>query len=155
MLIDDISVNGVPNIRLIKNSLEYYDSLLSESKKHLAINGKQLGEACYEHASWVYYYEQLCSDVKSLYRTIDTMIERVRGQLYKQFNENYNRNLSDRQIDKYIDQNETYAEWSMLKLYAEDVKGKFEALSSSFYSRGFMLKNITELRINNLHTDVI
>ena len=71
------------------------------------------------------------------------------------FTETYNRELSDRQKEKYIDNEEQYLSQYEIYLEIKDVYEQYEAVCNAFQSRGYALNNITKIRVASLEDVII
>ncbi len=134
--------------------LAEYEKGLEEVEENLNITGKRLEAANSEHAAWQLYYDSRRADLYILLKYFEAKTTAVRGMLFKKMN-SFNQTLSDRQKDKYIDNEEKYL--TQLEIYLE-VKGtyeKYEAICNAFKSRGYALNNITKIRVASLEDVVI
>jgi len=135
--------------------LAEYEKGLDEVKQNLEIKGKLLEAANAEHPAWQLYYESRKADLRSLVKFFEARLLSARGKLYRKYTETYNRELSDRQKDKYIDNEDTYLNLLEIFLEIEEVYKKYEAVSSAFQSRGYALNNITKIRVASLEDVII
>jgi len=137
--------------------LTEYEAILSEDlvSPRLQIKGKNLEAANAEHAAWHLYYESRRAEMSSLVKFFDAKTAAVRGQLFKKFTEHYNRDLSDRQKDKYIDNEQKYLDQIEVYLEIKEIYEKYEAVCNAFQSRGYALNNITKIRVASLESVII
>lgn len=147
----------VGNLNKLPEVLEEYEAALDEDavSKNLTIKGKVLETANAEQAGWLMYYGARRAELGSLLKWLDGKLAALRGKHYKAYTEHYQRELSDRQKEKYIDFEPDVL--VQLELYAtvEELYERYKAVEKAFEARGFALKNITELRIRSLHDSVI
>ncbi len=132
--------------------LAEYEKGLEEEivKPKLNIKGKNLEAANAEHAGWQLYYESRRADLHALAKYFEARTAAARGKLFKKYTETYNRTLSDRQKDKYIDNDEQYLSQYEIYLEIKEVYEKYEAVCNAFQSRGYALNNITKIRVASL-----
>ena len=135
--------------------LAEYEKGLKEVEENLNIKGKRLEAANAEHAAWQLYYESRKADLRSLVKFFEAKLLATRGKLYRKYTETYNRELSDRQKDKYIDNEDTYLNLLEIYLEIEEIYKKYEAISNAFQSRGYALNNITKIRVASLEDVII
>ena len=136
--------------------LEYEKGLAEELiAPRLKITGKNLEAANAEHASWQLYYESRKADLSSLVKFFEAKTAAARGQLFKTYTEKYSRELSDRQKDKYIDNEPKYLEQFEIYLEIKEIHTKYEAVCNAFQSRGYALNNITKIRVASLESVII
>lgn len=143
------------NYQNLPDILAEYEKELSFVEERLEIRGKRLEVANTEHAAWQYYYETRCADLHTLVKFFEGKTAAARGKLFKKYTETYNRELSDRQKDKYIDNDEAYLSQYELYLEVKEVHEKYQAVCNAFQSRGYALNNITKLRVAALEDVII
>ena len=130
--------------------LDQYETTLEEVEGNLAIEGKLLEHSNREQAAWQSYYDQRRIELHTLVKYLESDIKRVRGKLFRSFIENHSRDLSDRAIDKYIDQEETFLKANELYLEVKDLYDRYESVVEAFKSRGYALNNITKIRVASI-----
>jgi len=135
--------------------LAEYEKGLEEVEANIAIKGKNLEAANAEHSSWYYYYESRRAELSTLEKFFDAKTAAARGRLFKKFTETYNRDLSDRQKEHYINNEEAYLKQNEVYLEIREIYKKYEAVCEAYKSRGFKLNNITKIRVASLeHVDI-
>ena len=132
-----------------------YEKGLNEVEPRLMIKGKNLEAANAEHAAWQLYYESRKADLRALEKYFEARTAAARGRLFKKYTETYNRELSDTQKNKYIDNDEIYLRQLEIYLEIREVYEKYKAVCGAFQSRGFALNNITKIRIASLEGVII
>lgn len=142
---------------IIPELLEEYEELIEESlvKERLAIKGKVLETANTEQASWQYYYESRKAELHAVVKWLEGKLSAIRGKHWKRYTEHYSRELDGRTKDKYIDNEEEVLTQLQIYLTFKELYEKYEAVCEAFRSRGFALRNITEIRIRSLEDTVI
>lgn len=137
--------------------LAEYEAGLDENeiKERLRITGKNLQAANAEHPRWLFYYDSRRADLHTLVKYFEARTSAARGRLFKKYTETYKRELSDRQKDKYIDNDEKYLMQYEVYLEVKEVYEKYEAVCDAFRARGYSLNNITKIRVASLEDVVI
>jgi hypothetical protein len=136
---------------IAKQILREYEQNLIGYENNLTIKNKTLEFALKEQATWVAFYSELKSELKTLVQYMEMQTNKVRSELYVRYNENYNPVLGDRAIEKYIDREDEYlTQW---ELYAEfkELLDKYDLVIDAFNRRGFALRDITASRIAQVH----
>lgn len=134
----------------IVNVLAEYEEALQEAEQHIAIKGKRLEAANVENAAWQVYFDQKKIELYTLVKYMDAEVQRVRGKLFRSYKENHSRELNEREINRYIDNEEAYLTMNELKLEVQELHEKYTAVVDAFRSRGFALNNITRIRVASL-----
>lgn len=147
--LDDI----VDDLSTLPDVLTTYEELIDEDAvaSDLRIKGKVLETANTEQASLQYYYETRKAEVHAITKWLESQVSAIRGKHFKKYTEHYARELSDRQKDRYIDNEQDVLVQLELFYRAKELYEKYEAVCDAFRSRGFALRNITELRIRSVH----
>lgn len=139
----------------LPNILIEYEKELEGFEAKLTIKGKNLETANAEHAGWHLYYDTRKAELYSLVKFFEGKTAAARGKLFKKYTETYNRELSDRQKDQYINNDDVYLRQLEIYLEIKEVYSKYEAVCNAFQSRGYSLNNITKIRIASLESAVI
>jgi hypothetical protein len=147
----------VGNIHRLPAVLEEYERGLDQEtvEANLAIKGKVLEVANTEQAGWLLYYSSRKAELYALLKWLEGQLSAVRGKHFRAYTEHYQRELSDRQKDKYIDNEQDVQVQLELYLTVKEMHDRYEAVVDAFQARGFALRNITELRIRSLEDSVI
>lgn len=132
-----------------------YEDHLEKAEGHLKITGKTLAQVNKEHASWQYYFSARKVEIKILYEYVEQCLEHLRGKLYVKYNEKHNKSLTHQQIDRYIDKDDDYLEMFEILLAVRESRDNFQAVVEAFQSRGYNIKNLTELHIHAIQNDII
>ena len=130
--------------------LEVYENELSNAKEQLEIKGKKLEIANSENSAWLHYYDQRRVELHTLVKFFKAEEERVRGSLFKSYKENYSRALGEREINRYIDNEEKYIYVHSLLLEVEELYEQYQSTVNAFVSRNYALSNITKIRVAQL-----
>ncbi len=127
-----------------------YEKELVGIEKIIAIEGKLLERANLEQASQQLYYDTKRKELRTVLKFIETQRDKVRARLFKSYTESHSRDLSDRAKDKYIDNEQEFLTIQEIFLEVEELYEKYEAVMEAFKSRGFALRNITDIRVASL-----
>lgn len=138
------------NYQNIPTIAEKYSADFENIKQHLAMKGKTLGKANQEQSELMFYYEERRVELYVLHKKMEVEVEKSRSKLYKRYTESYSRQLNDRAIDKYIDNESEYIDAFHLMLVFKELHDKYAAAVDAFKARGFSLKNLVELQVNNI-----
>lgn len=149
-----ISDLGKNNSNIV-NIIEEYEQMLVGYEEHLQIKSKTLEVALKEQASWTAYYNERKAELKTLVNYLELQINKIRSELYVQYNENYNPALSDRAIEKYIDREPNYLNMWELQAEVKELLDKYDMVVDAFNRRGFALRDITASRIAMIHDNTL
>lgn len=130
--------------------LAEYDKALEEADDILEVKGKTLEQANKENPAWQAYYDQKRIELKTLVDYMEMQVNRVRGRLFKSYTETYQRDITDRAKDKYIDNEEAFLTTNEIYLEVKEMHNRYQAIVDGFTSRGYALNNITKIRVASL-----
>lgn len=128
---------------------------LKDVESQLKIEGKSLEKANMEQAQCQFFYDERRSELYSLMKYLEDQVEKVRGNLWKNFTENHSCDLSQRDKDQYINREPKYLEERQIYLQVEELYKKYNAIVEAFSARGYALRNITNLRVSSLENVVL
>lgn len=137
-----------PDVLLPK--LESYHNDYDEAEARVALKGKTLAIAAKEQAAWTLYYKSRKAELDKLCKRLYGRVEATRGVLYKQYTENYSRELSDRAKDKYIDGDEDFIKINELYLEVREIYEKISAVVETFEVRGFAIRDLTTATVHSI-----
>lgn len=132
-----------------------YDEALIGVEKNLNLEGKSLERANLEHASWQSYYDERRIELYSIMKQAEDYVSRVKGEFWVNYTERFSIDLSARDKDMYINKEPTYLNAKRLYNIVVEMYKKYEAVVDAFRSRGFSLRNITNVRVAALEDTVL
>lgn len=142
------------NLCNLPDIVAQYEKELQSAYDVVKIEGKTIETANRENPSWQLYYDQRKIELYALVKYIDSLVQKTRGNLFKKYKENYSRELTEREINRYIDNEQAYLQKYELYLEIKELYEKYESVVNAFLSRGYALNNITKIRVASLE-DVI
>lgn len=145
---------GEGNVNL-SNVLAEYEKAYEGVEAILKIEGKKLEYANRENPVWHHYYDQKRIELYTLTKYMEGQIARVRAKLFRSYVETYARDISERAIDKYVDNEQAYLNLLELSLEVQEIYKKFESACNAFTTRGYALNNITKIRCSSLEDVII
>jgi len=139
----------------LPNILLKYNTELENARDFVRLKGRTLVEANRENASQYAFYDERRIELKTLVDYVDSQVQRVRGQLFRNFTEQYNREISDRAKDKYIDSEQAYLDIYEIYLEVKETYEQYCSVVEAFKLQGYALRNITEARIASVENATI
>ena len=129
--------------------------IIDLAPERLSLRGKSLEDALKDQGAWPIVYASTKAELDAVCKYIDSEISRVRSVLVRQYVEEYSREISDRVREKYIDGDGEYLKYYHLYLEVKELYEKASAATDAFTTRGFALRDITLIRVNQLHTTAL
>jgi hypothetical protein len=90
-------------------------------------------------------------EIESVLKFLNVKYDKMRSDHYRRYLERYNRELSDRSIEKYIDGENDIVDMSNLINEVALVRNKYLGIMKGLDAKGFSLGNITRLRIAGMN----
>lgn len=143
------------NFERLPGLLTEYDEHLALAPERIAIKGKIIEEALKEQAAWPVFYDEKRRELNTLVKYMDSRVDATRGKLYREYTENYSRDLPDRTKDKYIDNEEAFLKIHELYLEIYELAEKYEAVVEAFKVRGFALRDIVVARTHQFQNGLL
>ena len=100
--------------------LEDYEKALVGIEVIMEIKGKTLAHANMENPAQQLFYDQKRAELYTIVKYLELQVNRVRGKMFVKYSETYNKDLSDRAKDKYIDNESSVLTWNELYLEAKN-----------------------------------
>jgi hypothetical protein len=90
-------------------------------------------------------------EIESVLKFLNVKYDKMRSDHYRRYLERYNRELSDRSIEKYIDGESDIVDMNNLINEVALVRNKYLGIMKGLDAKGFSLGNITRLRIAGMN----
>lgn len=125
--------------------IEEYEQHLSDADAHVSITGKTYAYASKEQVAWQHHVLARRAELKPVVDFLETRYERIKAAAFREFTENYNRDLSDRAKDRYILGEKKVISAYEIFLTARELLDKYDATITSYTSRGYILTNMSRV----------
>ncbi len=134
----------------LQTILQKFKDELVDAERKIDPTGKMLETSLSKNSAWLHYYDSRQNKLNILVDFFKIERERVRGELYRQYKENYSRTLGERDILKYVDGEPEYIKKKTILLEIEEVAGEYEVVVECLKAQNYSLGHIAKLRIANL-----
>lgn len=142
------------NVANVVKIIEVFEDDLKDYKEHLRLKGKNLVVANNEQPSWLVYYDARRTKLKASLDFMEAHVQSVRGKLWKDYTENYSRDLQTKDKEQYINNEPNFLNAYELYLELKELYDRYVAIVDAFKARGYALNNITRL-VSSEMTDYI
>lgn len=134
------------DISQLPDAIAYYESELQTARIETSIKGNletnsRLMPGVVEHR-----FNQL-QEVEAILEWLNIQLRKKRSEVFKKFIENYNRALSSRDAEKYVDGDKEVIEWQLLVNEWAMIRNKYLGLMKAIDSKQFQINNIVKLRV--------
>lgn len=143
------------NFSNLFNVMQEYDVELEKAREIIPIQNKTLEIAQREQCAYYVYYDERKAELNALVKYMKAQVDKVRGELTRQYIERSSRELGERLIAKYIDADPKYLSIYELQLEIEELYDKYTAVVEAFNKRGFALRDLTAARVADVSKTAI
>lgn len=130
--------------------IDYFEKELEEARKELSLKGKTLEKHAAELPGLVEYRFAQLQEIEAVLEYLNVKLRQERSAQFKKFLEAYNKTLSSRDAEKYVDGVKEIVELTLLNNEVALLRNKFLGISKGFEAKNFMTGHIIKLRVAGL-----
>lgn len=130
--------------------IDYFESELEEARKELSLKGKTLEKHAAELPGLVEYRFSQLQEIEAVLEYLNVKLRQERSAQFKKFLEAYNKTLSSRDAEKYVDGVKEIVDLTLLNNEVALLRNKFLGISKGFEAKNFMTGHIIKLRVAGL-----
>ena len=136
----------VDNLGEIPAAVSYYENELELARDETKIVGSLEKNAQDLSAITAFRFGQL-QEIEAILKHLNIRYDKIRSDHYRKYLEHYNRQLTDRSIEKYIDGEDDVVNMGIIINEISLIRNKYLALMKGFDIKNWQISNITKLRI--------
>ena len=133
------------DISEIPNAIDYFENELSNAKQEVKIKGN-LERAAAEMPGIIEHRFNQLQEIEAILEYLNIELRRLRSSYFKQYLENYQRALSSRDVDKYVDGEADVVDYEKVINEFALMRNKWLGILKALDSKGFSVNNIIKLR---------
>jgi hypothetical protein len=133
----------------IVGAIDYYEGELEDAKKEVVLRGSLEKSAASLPGITENRFNQL-QEIEAILEHLNIELRKKRSQVFKRFLEHYNRQLSSRDAEKYVDGDTDVVDLTVLVNQFALLRNKYLGVLKGLESKSFQLNNITRLRAAGL-----
>jgi hypothetical protein len=134
------------DISRLPDAIAYYDSELQTARIETSIKGNLEANSRLMPGVVEHRFNQL-QEVEAILEWLNIQLRKKRSEVFRKFIENYNRALSSRDAEKYVDGDSEVIEWQLLVNEFAMIRNKYLGLMKAIDSKQFQINNIVKLRV--------
>jgi len=138
----------------ITAALEFYDNELSNSSNETRIIGSLEKNAQDLSGIMAFRFGQL-QEIEAILKFLNIKYDKMRSDHYRKYLERYQRELTDRSIEKYIDGEDDIVSMSILINEVSLYRNKYLALMKGLDTKQYQIGNIVKLRVVGMETTML
>ena len=134
------------DISKIPDALQYYEDELVEAKKECRIYGNIEKAAASMPGLVEHRFNQL-QELEAILEYLNIELRRLRSSFFKKYLENYQRALSSRDVEKYVDGEADVVDMEKIINEFALMRNKWLGITKGLDQKQWQLTNITKLRV--------
>jgi len=130
----------------IPNAITYFENELIEARKEVQLNGVVEKSAAKMPGIIEYRFAQL-QEIEAILRHLEIQLRKIRSKWFKKYLEHYQRSLSSRDVEKYVDgESEVITYEDLINEFAL-LRNKWLAIMKGLDQKQWQITNIVRLRV--------
>ena len=142
------------DLSLLPDMVDHYNLELEQAQLETRISGSLEKNAQDLPGVVSYRFGQL-QEIEAVLKHLNVKYDRMRSNHYRRYLERYNRELSDRAIEKYIDGEQDIVDMSELINEIALVRNQYLGIIKALEAKGFMVGHIVKLRVVGLNDSIL
>jgi hypothetical protein len=134
------------DISHIPDAISYFEAELIEAKKEIRIYGN-LEKAAAEMPGLVEHRFNQLQELEAILEYLNIELRRLRSSFFKKYLENYQRALSSRDVEKYVDGEADVVDYEKIINEFALMRNKWLGISKGLDQKQWQITNITKLRV--------
>jgi len=134
----------------IPDFIDFYEAELDQARIELSLKGKTLEKHAAELPGLVEQRFSQLQEIEAVLEYLNIQLKKDRSAEFKKFLEAYNKVLSSRDAEKYVDGVSGIVDSTLLINEVALLRNKFLSISKGFEAKNFMVGHIIKLRAAGL-----
>lgn len=139
----------ISNMGEIVNAISHFEQQLAEAKFECSMKGNLEKQSRDMPGIVEHRFNQL-QEVEAILEHLNTEMRKLRSQKFRKFLEAYNRALTSRDAEKYVDGEQDVVDMQYLINEFSLVRNKFIGIIKALEAKQFQINNIVKLRAAGL-----
>lgn len=134
------------NLSELPIAIDYFESELSSARIETSIKGNLESNSRLMPGIVEHRFNQL-QEVEAILEFLNVQLKKKRSEVFRKYTENYNRTLTSRDAERYVDGDSEVIEWHMLINEFAMIRNKYLGLMKAIDAKQFQINNIVKLRV--------
>ena len=131
------------------NCISAYESILDEARVECGMKGN-LEKLSREMPGIVEHRFNQLQEIEAILEFLNIELRKKRSYVFRKFTEHYNKALSSRDAEKYVDGEDEVADFQHLVNEFALMRNRFHGLIKALDAKQFQINNIVKLRVAGL-----
>jgi len=141
----------VENLAEVTAAIDYYNNEIELAKNETKITGNLEKNSQELSGITSHRFGQL-QEIEAILKHLNINYDKMRSDHYRKYLERYQRELTDRSIEKYIDGESNIVDMSMIINEVSLVRNKYLAIMKGLDIKAWQIGHIVKLRVVGLET---
>ena len=133
------------DLNTLPDFISYYEAELNSAKNDVRVYGKVEKNISNLPGVTEYRFNQL-QEIEAVLNYLNIQLRKIRRKHFQKYLEKYNRTLSSRDAEKYVDGEDEVIDYEVLINEVALLRNKYLGVMKGLDSKNFMLGHITRLR---------
>ena len=134
------------NLSNIVDAIEYFDAELEDAKKECYIKGNVERNSAALPGVTEHRFNQL-QEIEAILQYMNIELRRLRSKHFKKYLENYQRALSSRDVEKYVDGESDVVDYEKIINEFALLRNKWLGITKGLDQKQWQMTNIVKLRV--------
>lgn len=134
------------NISEIPNAIDYFENELKQARQEVKLTGNVERAAAAMPGTIEYRFNQL-QEIEAILEYLNIELRRLRSSYFKQYLENYQRALSSRDVEKYVDGEADVVDYEKVINEFALMRNKWLGILKALDQKQWQITNIVKLRV--------
>jgi len=137
------------NLAVLPECITYFDAELPQARYDCALKGN-VEKLSREIPQIVEHRFNQLQEIEAILENLNIQLRKLRSKKYRQFLEHYQRALTSRDAEKYIDGEEEVVAMQQLVNEFALIRNKFQGVIKALDAKQFQINNVIKLRVAGL-----
>ena len=142
------------DLAVLPDFVSYYQNELAEARRECSVKGNIERNLAALPGITEYRFNQL-QEIEAVLNYLNIQLRQIRRRHFQRYLENYNRALSSRDVDKYVDGEKEVIDYEVLINEVALLRNNYLGILKGLESKNFMLGHIARLRTAGMEDAVI
>lgn len=139
----------VQDISCLPDCIAYFEKELADAKKECVISGSLEKLMAQLPGMTENRFNQL-QEIEAILNYMNIQLRKTKRHYFQQYMENYNRVLSSRDAEKYVEGENEVVDYEILINEVAFIRNKYLGIIKAFDSKNYMLSNHVKLKVVGL-----
>ena len=137
------------SLAVLPECITYFDAELPQARYDCALKGN-VEKLSREIPQIVEHRFNQLQEIEAILENLNIQLRKIRSKKYRQFLEHYQRALTSRDAEKYIDGEEEVVTMQLLINEFALIRNKFQGVIKALDAKQFQINNVIKLRVAGL-----